>query len=191
MSQNLLYYSWNIFLHTEFWLCKKAAWAEGSATVSPCKKKAGNTWPLPFLLPSKQCWYFCTTTKWNSNKGKLWEEETKPRYWLQAAVLSCATELHENWNSGNTSSPGKGQDQLVERYSECLKAWEKQAARSLSVAPDQSPCWLPHSSRVDTRYSATIGTDTGKQAYWYFIRLLKNTSHFGTFHLRISVFYEF
>lgn len=85
VSQNLLYYSWNIFFHTEFWLHQKPAWAQlgWSAMVSPYKKKAGNTWTLPFRLPSKQAGYFCTSTKWNSKKGKLCSQG------LARKLLSC------------------------------------------------------------------------------------------------------
>lgn len=49
VSQNLLYYSWNIVLHMEF-----CAWAqpESSATTTPCKKRLGisELFPCHYLL---------------------------------------------------------------------------------------------------------------------------------------------
>lgn len=54
MSQNLLYYSWDIVLHMEFWLRQKAARAqpEWSAAPTPCKIRLeiSELFPSHYLL---------------------------------------------------------------------------------------------------------------------------------------------
>lgn len=82
-----------------------------------------------------------TRNKWNSNKGKLC---------LGCRLLSCLVleNCLKTRTQGAQAPQAKAETSWLERYSERLKAWENQAARSSSGVPDQSPCWLPHTAQL-------------------------------------------